>query len=214
MDRWRVVSGVVLLLAAPVLACGGGGSSSDSSHAYSERSDRGFAVSDASLLEVTNFAGEVNVLQGGPGEVVVVAEKWAGRAEDLGQIEVEMVALQNGVSISTSTLPGLKQVSVDLDVTAPPDARPIVAVAAGDISYEGRGEGECRFTTAAGTVTLRLPADVNAEVYLSVGAGTMRVDFPVTGQVGDHLVDGIIGTGADGRIEVRVAAGQITVRRQ
>jgi len=214
MDRWRVISGVALLSVVPVLACGGGGSGSDSSQTFSERSDRSFAVSDASLLEVSNFAGEVTVLQGSAGEVAVVAEKRAGRAEDLDQIEVEMVGLQNGVSVSTTTPPGLQQVSVDLEVTAPPDARPVVAVAAGDISYEGRGEGQCRFTTAAGTVTLRLPADVNAEVYLSVGAGTIRVDFPVTGQVGDHLVDGIIGTGADGRIEVRVAAGKIIVMRQ
>jgi hypothetical protein len=80
--------------------------------------------------------------------------------------------------------------------------------------YEGRGEGQCRFTMAAGTITLKLPTDLNAEIYLSVGAGSIRMDFPVTGQVGDDLIDGIIGTGADGRIEVRVAAGSIIVMRQ
>jgi hypothetical protein len=65
--------------------------------------------------------------------------------------------------------------------------------------------------TGAGIITLRLPADVNVEIYLSVAAGTVRVDFPVVGQVNEHVVDGVIGTGADGRIVAQVGSGRIIV---
>ena len=213
MHHFRVAYSVTLLSMISLLGCGDD-STSVSNRRYSERTDSTFAVGDSSVLQVSNFAGKVTVLQGNPGEVEVVVEKWAAHTGDLNPIEVQMVELQNGVSVSTTNPSGLTQVSVDLEITAPPDMRPTLQNGAGDIAYEGRGEGECHFGTASGTITLSLPADVNVEVHLTVAAGSIRVDFPVVGQVSDHSVDGVIGTGADGRIEAQVGAGGIIVTSQ
>lgn len=213
MSRYRVISSVALFLLILALGCGDN-STSVSSQRYSELSDSSFAVGDSSVLEVDNFAGSVDVLPGNPGVVRVVAKKWAGDAGDLDQIEVEMIAVQNGVRVTTANPSALSNVSVDLEITVPPDTRPTLINGAGKTSYVGRAEGVSRFALGAGSITLKLPADVNVEVYLSIGAGSIDVDFLVDGQVSEHIVDGIIGTGADGRIEAQVGAGAIIVIRQ
>lgn len=209
----RAIRVVALLLFVSALGCSDD-STGVSSQKYSERSDSSFAVADSSVLEINNFAGNVTVAPGIPGVIHVVAEKWASRRADLGEIEVEMTELQNGVRVVTSNPSGLTGVSVDVEATAPTDTRPAIQTAAGNIAYEGRAEGECSFATSAGSITLRLPADVNVEVHLSVGAGTIEVGFPVVGQVAAHAVDGTIGTGADGRIVAQVGAGRIVVVSQ
>ncbi|MDH3217469.1 MAG: hypothetical protein OEN01_14500 [Candidatus Krumholzibacteria bacterium] len=214
MNLIRAIWSVALLLFISALGCSGDDSISVSSPRYSELSDSSFAVGDSSVLEISNFAGKVDVTSGNPHVVHVVAKKWAGRQGDLDEIEVEMVELQNGVHVGTASPSGLNNVSVDLAVTVPTDLRPNLQAGAGTISYKGRAEGECFFAVSAGSITLRLPADVNVEVYLSVAAGTIRVDFPVTGQIGAHVVDGIIGTGVDGRIVAQVGAGNIIVTSQ
>jgi len=181
---------------------------------YSAQSDSSFTVADSSALEISNFAGRVIVTPGSPGEVHVTVTRWAERTVDLAGIEVEMVELANGVRITTDNPSHLNGVSVDLEVTVPADTRPVLQNGAGEVSYTGRAEGTCVFGTAAGSITLRLPANVDVEVHLSVGAGTIRVDFPVVGTVEAHLVDGVIGTGADGRITAQVGAGSIVVTPQ
>ena len=167
--------------------------------------------SDLSDLRVSNFAGTVIVRQGSAGVINIVAIKRAARAEDLDQLDVQMVVLQNGVEVSATNSLQLTQVSVDFEITAPLDVQPVIEVAAGSIDYEGSGIGQNSFTVAAGSVAVRLPADVNVEVLLTVGAGTISIGFPVVGLVEDQRIDGIIGTGVDGRIEASVAAGEIMV---
>jgi len=213
MNRHRVILNVALILSMAALGCNDD-PVSVSSQTYSELSEGSFTVGDSGVLEVSNTAGKVEVLPGDSGVVHVVATKRAEQEEHLDQIAVEMVQLQNGVSVTTTSPSGLNNVSVDLEITVPSDMRPTLLNGAGGTIYEGRAKGECRFLTGAGSIELKLPADVNAEVSLSVGAGSIRVDFPVNGQVGENLVEGTIGTGADGRIEARVGAGNITVSRQ
>ena len=213
MNLGWMILGVTVLSAFLALGCSDD-STSVSSQRYSARLDSTFAVGDSSVLEISNFAGEVTVTPGNAGLVQVVAEKWAARQGDLNEITVDMVALQNGVHVEADNPSSLKSVSVDLEVTVPADIRPAVQVAAGSIAYEGLGEGECAFSTAAGSITLKLPPNIDAEVYLSAAAGRISIDFPVVGVVTEHLVDGVIGSGADGRIVATVGAGQIIVTSQ
>lgn len=213
MSLGRVKWSVTLLLFVWALGCSDD-STSVSNRRYSELSDSSFAVGDSSTLQISNFAGTVRVTPGAAGMVSVVATKWAAQEPDLGGIELEMVQLQNGARVETENPIHLTGVSVDLEVAAPPDARPFLQVAAGNIDYKGRAEGQSLFSTSAGNITLKLPADVNVEVHLSVASGSIRVDFPVNGQITEHRIDGAIGTGADGRIVAQVAAGKITVVSQ
>lgn len=137
--------------------------------------------------------------------------RWARRVEDLSKIDVELKEVTGGVSIVTDNPLQLSNVSVDLEITAPPDMRPDIRNGVGATSYEGRAGGVCRFSTGVGNITLRLPADVNVEVDLSAGVGSVTVGFPVTGQVSQHVVIGTIGTGTDGEIYAQAGVGSITV---
>ena len=213
MSRFRVGANVVLFLVIFLSACGDD-STSTPVQGFSQRLEESFTVGDLSVLKVSNFAGKVILRQGSTGVINVVATKRAARAEDLDQLDVQMVALQNGVEVSATNSLQLIQVSVDFEITAPPDVQPLIQVAAGSIDYEGSGIGQSSLMIAAGSVTVRLPADVNVEVLLTVGAGTISIGFPVVGLVEDQRIDGIIGTGVDGRIEASVAAGEIVVSPQ
>jgi len=213
MSRFRAGANAVLFLVIFLSACGDD-STSTPDPGFSQQLEESFTVGDLSVLKVSNFAGKVIVRQGSAGVINVVATKRAARAEDLDQLDVQMVSLQNGVEVSATNSLQLTQVSVDFEITAPPDVQPMIQVAAGSIDYEGSGIGQSSLTTAAGSVTVRLPADVNVEVLLTVGAGTISIGFPVVGLVEDQRIDGIIGTGVDGRIEASVAAGEIIVSPQ
>ena len=213
MVSYRSVWAIVLVLFVSTTGCSDEGTTS-SSKRYSELSDSTFTVGDSSTLGISVFAGGVTVTPGNAGTVQVAIEKWASKQADLDKIEVEMTALQNGVQVEATNPSRLTGVSVDAEVTAPPDARPSIQVAAGSISYEGLAEGQCSFTTAAGNITLILPANVNVEVHLSVAAGVIQLGFPVVGQVSERAVDGVIGSGADGAIIASVGSGQIVVRSQ
>jgi hypothetical protein len=85
---------------------------------------------------------------------------------------------------------------------------------AGQIIYEGAPAGECRFHTGAGEIVLRLPADLNAEVDLSTGIGSVNVDYRVDGQVSTSQVRGVIGDGSQGSIYAHTGAGSIEVYRR
>jgi hypothetical protein len=213
MTLSRSITGAALLSLGLALGCSDD-SVSISSQRYSALSDSSFAVGDSSILEIGNFAGKVTVMPGDLGLAHVVATKWAGQQQDLDEIGVEMVQIPNGVRIRTTSPSGLTNTSVDLEVTVPADARPTIHNGAGDIGYEGGALGESSFSVGAGSIALRLPAEVNVELYLSVGVGSIRVEFPIVGQVTEHLVDGVIGTGANGRIVAQVAAGGIEVISQ
>lgn len=213
MSRYRIISTATLLLLIIASGCEDN-PTSVSSPRYSELSDSSFAVGDSSNLEVVNFAGNMVVLLGNPGVVRIVATKWARQPRDLDQLEVEMVEQQNGVRVTTANPSALLNVWVDLEITVPEDTRPRLESGAGNTRYRGLAEGESRFALGAGSITLELPANVNVRVDLSVGAGSIDVNFPVAGQVREHIVEGIIGTGADGRIEAQVGSGRIIVNRQ
>jgi hypothetical protein len=83
---------------------------------------------------------------------------------------------------------------------------------AGQIDYEGEPEGDCTFQNGAGSITLRLPSDVNANVELTTGVGNIDLGgFDVDGQVSRTEVDGVIGTGEDATIDAHAGAGSITL---
>ena len=84
---------------------------------------------------------------------------------------------------------------------------------AGSIRYQGTPQGECRFETGAGSITLTLPADLNVQVDLETGTGEIDVDFAVDGTVTRRDVQGVIGSGAQGTIYARTGAGNIDVVR-
>lgn len=83
---------------------------------------------------------------------------------------------------------------------------------AGEVDYTGEPEGACLFRTGAGGVTLRLPADLDAEVDLHTGIGSINLGgFDVDGQISSTDVDGVIGTGENVTLEAHTGAGSISL---
>lgn len=85
---------------------------------------------------------------------------------------------------------------------------------AGAIHYQGELQGDCRFTTGAGEIRLELPADLNMEVDLSTGMGTVNVGYAVAGQTSRRSVQGTIGTGSEGSIYGFTGVGSIEMNQR
>jgi hypothetical protein len=213
VKQTNAVGVVILLLLTLVWGCDDDPTAT-STPMYSEVADSSFVVGNSSVVLVNNFVGNVTVRTGLADTITVVVTRWAGRVEDLSKIDVELTEVTGGVRVVTDNPLQLSNVSVDLVVTAPPDMQPDIRNGVGGTSYEGRAGGVCRFSTGVGSITLRLPADVNVEVDLSAGVGSVSVGFPVVGQVSQHVVIGTIGTGMDGEIHAQVATGSIAVVSQ
>jgi len=83
---------------------------------------------------------------------------------------------------------------------------------AGQIEFQGELQGDCRFTTGAGEIRLELPADLNMEVDLSSGLGSVDVGYPVVGQTSTRSAKGTIGTGSEGSIYAFTGVGSIDLQ--
>jgi len=186
----------------------------DSTRKYSEVEQKSFAVGDSPILTVENFVGKVTVHAGSDGTIKVAATKWAPRKEDLELIEVKMTELESGVHIKTENPSSLENAAVDLDITAPTVTQPDLRIGVGDIDYQGRPHGSCRFETGVGSLRLRLPADIKVTVELGTGVGSIELGFSVDGQVSDQIVSGIIGSGDEGDIHALTGVGDIDLIRQ
>ncbi len=79
----------------------------------------------------------------------------------------------------------------------------------GSITYRGELWDDCRFESGAGSIELRLPVDLDMEVDLGTGAGTIEVGYAVDGIVGKREVKGVIGSGRDGSIYAQTGTGGI-----
>jgi DUF4097 and DUF4098 domain-containing protein YvlB len=166
------------------------------SQKYSELEERSFAVGDAPTLTVDNFAGDVTVRAGEGDTIHVVATKRAARKSNLEKIEVEMTERDDGLEIKTDKPSGTKNVSVDLEITAPASTRLDLHTGAGDAIVRDIG-GDMRVDSGAGDVEID---DANGEIDAHTGAGDIDVR-DVTGPI-------YLDTGA-GDIDVRDATGVV-----
>ena len=81
------------------------------------------------------------------------------------------------------------------------------ATVSGSVEVEIRrleGKGDMKFSSVSGSVNVRLPADLDAEVEMSSVSGSLRTDFPI------QVEEARYGPGRKAR--GRVGAGARTVR--
>lgn len=76
-------------------------------------------------------------------------------------------------------------------------------------------EGTNIFKTTNGSITLELPATLNAELEARTTNGSITTDFPiqVQGRIDRRKLSGSIGSGGDRRLEVKTVNGSIKIRR-
>jgi DUF4097 and DUF4098 domain-containing protein YvlB len=179
------VLGILLILALLLVACDGLGSQK-----YSETLEESFAVGEAPILTVDNFAGEVTVRAGEGDSVRVVATKRAAREKDLDDIQVRMNERDGAVEIITDRPSGLKNLSVELEITAPAVTRVDVRTGGGDVNVRGI-EGRTEANTGGGRIEVR---DASGDLKLETGGGSIEV------------------RDARGTVEARTGGGNIEVR--
>ncbi len=213
MKRYRALWGAALLSIVAALGCSDE-SNPSSPPRFSARSDSSFVVGAGGVLQINDFAGNINVTTGAANAVDIVAVKWARKESNLDQLDLEMLTDADTVRVTTANPLGLSNAWVDVDATIPPDMLPWIQAGAADITYVGPAAGQCSFMAGAGNIWINLPPSANVALELSVGAGTIQVGFPVVGQVEDRVVDGVIGTGADGKITATLGAGNIIIASQ
>lgn len=82
----------------------------------------------------------------------------------------------------------------------------------GGLHYEGTPRGKCSFRAGSGRITLVLPADLNAEVDLKTGGGSIDAEFDVDAQIIEGEVrelKGAIGSGDQAKITALLGGGDI-----
>jgi hypothetical protein len=182
-------------------------------------------VSGTVELEVTSGSGNITVHQGGAGSVYVSAKihgntgSWlfgGGNIEErIHRIEQNPPVVQQGNSIRIGKIEDrelTRNISIDYDVTVPPQTRLNSSSGSGDLTISGL-ELPLTAKTGSGNVTVeRVSADsrvssgsgdltinsVKGILYAQTGSGNIRAD----GIAGDAFVD----TGS-GDIQVRQSAG-------
>jgi hypothetical protein len=81
--------------------------------------------------------------------------------------------------------------------------------AAGVVDYQGVPKGDCHFGTAAGSISLDLPADADVAVDLRAKIGAVDAACDVEGTTTGRRVEGTIGSGAQGTVTARATVGDI-----
>jgi DUF4097 and DUF4098 domain-containing protein YvlB len=206
------------IVALLLVACEAG-----STQKYSHTRAECFAIDDAPTLTIHNFYGDVTVRDGEEGIVEVVARKRAAREMDLERIEVEITQGDSGLEIKTSMSSDLNNVSVELEITAPPDTQVDLQSGGGDMSVIGIA-GRIKAVTGGGDIEVweaKSALDVetaggNITIFGAKDGLHAKTDG---GDVEIHDADGetFVSTGggniqilgANGEIQVNTGAGDI-----
>lgn len=213
MNKNIVFLVAVILLSLMILGCGDD-PTSVADQRFSTSVENSFAVGKFSTLAVDNFVGNVTVRPGAAGVIIIIATKWAEHRDDLAKISIDMAFDADDVYIATDDPSDVDGGAVDFEVTVPPDAQVTVHNGVGNTNYTGQAAGTNIFETGVGGIRLNLPSNINVEIELSVGVGSIYLDFPVNGQISQRAVSGIIGTGIDGIIYAEVGVGNLRLNRQ
>ena len=186
----------------------------DGDNRVSTVEDQSFTVAVVPSIALVNAVGSISVRSGAVDNVRIVATKFAMSEADLDQIDVIMVEQDGQVQVTTSQPTGLDNSSVEFEVTAPAASQLDLRTGLGSIECESRPQEDSHFATGVGSVTLRLPADIEVTLELAVSVGSIDVEFPVNGEVSGNSVRGTIGSGSEATISANVGVGSIHLLRQ
>jgi hypothetical protein len=138
-----------------------------------EQSAMSFEVGDAPVLQIDNFAGNIEIRTGRDGTITAVASRRAAGAANLQRIVVEPYQEGDTVTIRTrQPSSGISNLAVDLEVTVPPGTRVALTNGAGEVTIDGV-EGEISARTGAGNIEVGGSAN---QVRLETGAGNVDYD--------------------------------------
>ena len=180
-----------------------------------------FSVGEGARLEIQNRAGNVTIARGSGGQVRVVVTKrtrglfGSASEADLQKLRVEVT--QSGDTVNITTERGVdwslfKQVTVDLDITAPEAVELDLRLNAGNIRVNDT-VGGVRAEVNAGNARFTFPADAGIAVEGRTTAGSIHSSVEQIG-VSRHFASasasGTLGTARGSKLRATVDAGNLS----
>ena len=166
-------------------------------------------------LEVLTHSGDVTVRAGSSGSVFIrgkifVGDRWFGgrREEDVHAIEQNPPLRQSGNSIHIDYV-NYRNISVDYEITVPPDTTIRSRSGSGDQIIEGT-HGNVDLQTGSGDVKL---SRLNGEIRLQTGSGNIRahdISGAVKGGTGSGDVE--IEESGSGDVDLHTGSGNLSAR--
>ena len=179
--------GLVLLIVSTVAAA------SEQGHF-----ERKLQVSGGANLEVFTRSGDIIVRSGPAGSIAItgrihVGDRWftGGRKSEVEEIEKNPPIQQSGNRVRIDYV-NHTNISVDYEITAPPDTKILTKSGSGDQTIEGMQAG-VEIETGSGDVRLR---DLAGEIWVHTGSG------------------GVQAHGAAGPLEARAGSGDISIEEK
>jgi hypothetical protein len=177
------------------------------------RFEKSYSVNGPVELQVLTRSGDISVASGPAGTVTIhgkihVSDRWltGNRQGDVSEIEKNPPIAQNGNSIRIDYL-NYHDISVDYEITAPPDTVVETHSGSGDQRMSGLS-GKLTLESGSGDMKLR---NIGSEIQVHTGSGDVDAldiagPFSVECGSGDVRVD-VSGSGGDSR--VRTGSGNV-----
>jgi DUF4097 and DUF4098 domain-containing protein YvlB len=163
--------------------------------------EKTFNVTSAADLQVYTQSGDITIRQGPSGTVSIkgrihVGDAWmfglgSNRKEEVQEIEKNPPVSQNGNNIRIDYV-NRRNISIDYEITAPPDTKLRTKSGSGDQTIEG----------------------MHAGVEIETGSGDVKLDN-LAGEIRIHTGSGNVqARGAAGPFEARAGSGDITIEEK
>lgn len=177
--------------------------------------ERTYQVTGAVQLEVLTRSGDIMVHSGPAGSVVIrgkihVGRDWfsGNRQGDVAEIEKNPPIRQAGNNLHIDYL-NVHDISVDYEITAPPDTQVRSHSGSGDQRIEGL-HGSLDLESGSGDMQLR---DISSEIHLHTGSGDVDargIAGPITAQAGSGDIRAE--EKGSGDVSVHTGSGNIELR--
>jgi hypothetical protein len=194
--------------------------------------ERSFKVTGPVDLEVLTRSGDISVRSGPAGTVTIrgkihVGDRWisGGRQAEVSEIEKNPPIRQAGDSIHIDYL-NVHNISVDYEITAPPDTKVRTHSGSGDQAIEGlhasldleSGSGDMRLRDSDGEIHLHTGSgdvearEVSGPFTAETGSGDVRLDAKGGGDVHVHTGSGNVELrGVNGGLSAETGSGDVSV---
>jgi len=194
--------------------------------------EKSLNVSAGADLEVLSRSGNVTVRNGAAGNVKIVGrihvgDRWfsGNRKSDVEAIENNPPIQQNGNSVRINYV-DYRDISVDYEITAPPDTKVRAKTGSGDQTVEGMragvdletGSGDVRLTDLAGDLRVHTGSGniegrgVGGPLDARAGSGDLRLDDVGKGDVHVETGSGNIEVrGVDGGLRASTGSGNLRI---
>ncbi|MGH9501143.1 MAG: DUF4097 family beta strand repeat-containing protein [Terriglobales bacterium] len=195
--------------------------------------ERTYQVSGTVDLQVLTRSGDITVRSGPAGSVTVrgkihVGDRWfnGGRRAEISEIEKNPPIQQSGNGIHIDYV-NAHDISVDYEITAPPDTTVTTHSGSGDQRMEGlrsklsleSGSGDMRLEDISGEIQVHTGSgnveahEISGPFAAEAGSGDIRAEEKGKGDVRVHTGSGNIELrGVDGMLDAHSGSGDVTIQ--